>query len=408
MNSAPAARVRRRGGGPQPPVRRGGDRHRQEAAACQAQPAHRRRVQGRQVAARGQEVAPALEALPAPRRLGQGDQAAPAVRAAAASSRPGWRRTHPASSRRPPPLPPPHPSPYSKRSPPPRKMASPPPRKPSSPPPALAAKSVPINWVTSSKPYADQALTCGSRLSFSWNMGMHNLLQATTSEWCSSALRRGLLGGHLGCWRWPWPAGRLVLAPAASSAVLCSGRWRPGRPACRQPGSVQTASPCVAHAPDPRPRPLLLPLPPPADTCDTAKATQLVGVVSKGSYNWTATKNGVYYLICTVGTVGGGERSTAGVGYLGAAPAACAHRTCVYALCSPHRAAPPLCPCPAALHGSEHEDQGHRVRLQVTPREAGGGRALGAARPLSAPRLMPGLRTVPCILRFLLGSLVID
>jgi hypothetical protein len=28
-----------------------------------------------------------------------------------------------------------------------------------------------------------------------------------------------------------------------------------------------------------------------------------VGVVSKGSYTWSATKNGVYYLICTVGTV---------------------------------------------------------------------------------------------------------
>ena len=48
---------------------------------------------------------------------------------------------------------------------------------------------------------------------------------------------------------------------------------------------------------------------PPADTCETSQATQLVGVVSKGSHTWTANRNGVYYLICTVGTVGGGERT---------------------------------------------------------------------------------------------------
>ena len=102
----------------------------------------------------------------------------------------------------------------------------------------------------------------------------------------------------------------------------------------------------------------------PADTCDAAKSTQLVGVASKGSYTWTATKNGAYYLTCTVGTVGGGEQLGRG------------GRTAtllpdwlfllfqgVPALCSPH-------PTPsrlsfAALHGPEHEGQGHRHRLQV-------------------------------------------
>jgi hypothetical protein len=50
-----------------------------------------------------------------------------------------------------------------------------------SPPPALAAKA--INWVVQTKPYPDQTVTCGGKLNFAWNMGSHNLLQATTSEW---------------------------------------------------------------------------------------------------------------------------------------------------------------------------------------------------------------------------------
>jgi hypothetical protein len=43
-------------------------------------------------------------------------------------------------------------------------------------------KTVPIAWTTQAKPYPDQALTCGSKLAFSWNTGMHNLLEAGRGE----------------------------------------------------------------------------------------------------------------------------------------------------------------------------------------------------------------------------------
>lgn len=41
---------------------------------------------------------------------------------------------------------------------------------------------------------------------------------------------------------------------------------------------------------------------PTADTCDPSKTKMLVNVVGKGNYTYTATANGSYYMICTVGS----------------------------------------------------------------------------------------------------------